>query len=470
MKNTRAILKNILYAFGAQGLSLILSILVSMFLPKVLGIESYGYWQLFIFYSSYAGLFHFGLNDGLYLKIGGKEYNSLDYPLLNADLIIATVSQSFLAIIAVTVWVFWCSSDANRSFIIICTAIYVVICNYSGYLTYVLQTTNRIKEYSMTVVIDKLGFMIVVIGGLYLQIENFSFFVALYLCSKATSTIYAMIKTKEVIKAKPCDFSIALREVVDNIHIGINLTLSSIASMLVLGGGRMIIDKKWGVLAFGKFSLALSLSNFFLQFISQVSLVLFPALRRCSDDKVKEIYDLLRRALGIILSAVLLGYMPIYYILSAWLPQYSESLRYLALLLPLCTYDGKMNMLCNTYLKVLRKEKVLLRINIISFCTSFVLCFLSSYVIDDIYFVVISMVISIAVRSIISELYLSKLMGTSVWLSIIQESVLVTIFVVSTWNLGAGYGFIIYLITYVAYLAMNHKSIRMLYYSIRRNF
>lgn len=42
-------------AFFAQGVSMCLSILQKLLVPKMLGVEQYGYWQLYIFYISYVG-------------------------------------------------------------------------------------------------------------------------------------------------------------------------------------------------------------------------------------------------------------------------------------------------------------------------------------------------------------------------------------------------------------------------------
>lgn len=85
-------------------------------------------------------------------------------------------------------------------------------------------------------------------------------------------------------------------------------------------------------------------------------MVLFPALRQTDKSKRNEIYSSLRDALGILLPIVFVAYYPMQLIFGIWLPDYKESLSYIAVLLPLCTYDGKMQMLCNTYFKVLRKE------------------------------------------------------------------------------------------------------------------
>lgn len=462
MKNN-SIIKNIMYAFGAQGLSMILSILMAMFLPKVLGVTDYSYWQLFIFYTSYAGFFHLGLNDGVYLKLGGKNYEDLDYSLLKSNLLIATVFQSIVCFCIALYTYLFTDIAPERQFVLWCTAICIVLTNFSGFLSYILQLSNRIKEYSFGVVINRASFMVVVIIGILSSVSHFSIYIVCYLIAQLLSTIYQTIKCWNVIKARPVGLKPGLQDAFDNLRIGINLMVSSIASMLILGIGRSMIDAKWGIEAFGKFSLALSLSNFLLQFISQVSLVLFPAFRRLDQDRIKEYYILLRTALSTVLAGILIFYMPLYYLFSSWLPQYSESLRYMVILLPICTFDGKMNMLCNTYLKVLRKERILLKINLISLSISIVLCALGTYVIDNIFAVTIAMVISVAARSIIAERYLSGLFKEKIIHNIIMEIILSLIFVCSSWFLGALTGFVIYIVFYIIYLFIKREELSVLF-------
>lgn len=49
--NYKKLVTNALVAFSAQGISLVVSFVMSLLVPKVLGVASYGYWQLFIFYA-----------------------------------------------------------------------------------------------------------------------------------------------------------------------------------------------------------------------------------------------------------------------------------------------------------------------------------------------------------------------------------------------------------------------------------
>lgn len=67
---------------------------------------------------------------------------------------------------------------------------------------------------------------------------------------------------------------------VDDAKCGMALLISMYASMLVTGSARLVVDNYWGIEAFGYFSFSMSLTTFLLKFISQISMVLFPAIRR----------------------------------------------------------------------------------------------------------------------------------------------------------------------------------------------
>lgn len=457
-KKVKSVIGNVIYAFFAQGVSLFLSVLMSLVVPKILGVEQFGYWQLFLFYCSYVGFFQFGLNDGIYLKYGGKEYNELDFKLLSTEFWLFSFSQIVFSVIILCISLIF-SSDPNRGFIYICAGIFLVLNNIAIFIGYIFQATNKVKLFSTSVIIDKAFFIIFVLALLIFKVDYFQIFCILYIIAKIISVIYCLVSGRRIILSGFCHFKVAIEEMKFNICRGINLMFSNIASMLILGIGRFFIDKSWGIEAFGRFSFSLSLTNFFLLFIGQVSMVLFPALRQTNSNRQKEFYFFSRTTLGVFLSAILLLYVPVNYVLGIWLPQYKESLRYLILLLPLCTFDGKMQMLCNTYLKVLGKEKILLKINLVSVCISSILSILGVYVFNNIYIVVIFMVLSVAVRSIIAERYLAFTFKSSVTKSIVLEVILVIIFISVTWFLNPLPSFLIYLGSYIMVLILKKKDL-----------
>ena len=78
-----AFFKKVLYAVGANLLSLLVSVLTTLIVPKFFGdaVEQYGYLKIYLFYVGYIGFFHLGWCDGIFLRDGGKQWSELDKPL-----------------------------------------------------------------------------------------------------------------------------------------------------------------------------------------------------------------------------------------------------------------------------------------------------------------------------------------------------------------------------------------------------
>ena len=452
-------IKNILYAFSAQFISLILSFTMSLVVPKMLGVEEYSYWQLFLFYSSYVGFFAFGFNDGLYLKLGGCEYKKLDYSSIGTQIKINIFLQCVI-LSGVIIVMNYFVKDSLRFSVIIATAIYAILNNLNAYVGYILQAVNQTKKFSISTMLEKGSFLIIVVILMVFDLKSFQPFVLFYIIAKIIALTYSIYNGRAIIFSKIAPLNESIKEMINNMAIGMNLMLANIASMLILGFGRSIIDQVWGITAFGRFSLALSLCNFFLTFITQVSMVLFPALRRLDAKQIERFYRLSRSILSVALPAIFLVYIPMRKILSIWLPNYKESLIILGFLLPMCTYDGKMNLLCNTYFKVLRKEKVLLYVNLFAMALSAALAMVGAYIAKSVYFIVFGIVFSIALRSILSELILARYMNSSVIINVILESIVVLLYLVEIIFLNDTMAILTYLMVYAVFLLINRNSIR----------
>ena len=76
---------------------MLVSAILTVFVPKLLRITDYGFWQLFMFYQGYIGVFHLGWNDGIYLQIGGKKYEELNRKELFSQLILLSGLQIIFA-------------------------------------------------------------------------------------------------------------------------------------------------------------------------------------------------------------------------------------------------------------------------------------------------------------------------------------------------------------------------------------
>ena len=117
-------------------------------------------------------------------------------------------------------------------------------------------------------------------------------------------------------------------------------------------------------------------------------------------------------------------------------------------------------MLCSTYFKVLRKERLFMIINLITMILSSLFAFIGCYLVKNIYFVACSILLVIALRSIVSEIILAKLMDKKVISKIILETLLVVIFITLTITLNIYIAPIVYLIVYLIYLYFNRSIIK----------
>lgn len=450
---------NLSFAFVAQFISMIISLATNLILPKFLGVDNYSYWQLFIFYSQYIPFLHLGLNDGVYLRYGGKSFETIDKAKIKTQLLLGILYQLFFCVILCIVS--WIAVDSSSRYaIILLSCVYFLFFTIQNYLGYIFQATNETSWYSKATILNRILFLAIMSFCIIVGSENCWPYIIAYIISQFVSVLYSCYKGKTILTAPLISFKMGVYETKESIRGGIKLMLANIASMLILGCGRQIIDMKWGITTFGRVSFSITLTNFILTFIQQVGMVMFPMLRRLGEDKQKEIYELCRLGLFFALPIVFLIYFPAKTFLGMWLPDYTESLQYLALMLPICFFDTKTQMLCNTYLKVWRKEKILFLINLVSMLTSFLVGAIGAYVIESLYVVVLGMVFAIALRSGISEFYLSRKMSINIKMNYIQELLLVVLFMLTAWNMGTLNGFCILFIFYIILLIVNQKSLR----------
>ncbi|KXB63955.1 lipopolysaccharide biosynthesis protein [Olsenella sp. DNF00959] len=462
----RTLIKNVSVAFLAQGVSMLLSIVQSLIVPKLLGTEQYGYWQLFIFYIGYVGFFHLGLNDGVYLIKGGQSRDKIDRRSVNSQFVFALSFQLVMAVVIVAIAVLG-GFGPEREFVIVCTGIFLVIQNAATYLTFLLQAMNETRLSSYSSIVERLSFLVPLLLLLTGRIHAFEPYVISYIFSSVVQLGFCLYLLRDFTKSGILAPSQAAREGIQSIRVGIKLMLANIASQLVLGIARFAIDATWGIKTFGELSLALSMVNFFLAFVSQASMVLFPALRQSSAQSAKHFYTVARDAMGLAFPAVYLLYQPMTWLLGLWLPQYAHSFVFFIYLMPLCVFDSKMNITCTTFFKVRREEAVLFRINACIALLSALGTFLGTSIFHSIYVIIGSVVLAIIIRSLYSESYLNRAIGVPPTSIGIWELVLTGAFVTMTILLPPLVATTAYLLFYVAFLVANGNCVQSTYKALR---
>ena len=119
-------------------------------------------------------------------------------------------------------------------------------------------------------------------------------------------------------------------------------------------------------------------------------------------------------------------------------------------------------MLINTYMKTLRKEKVLLQYNLITVIASVVLTFVSCKLMHNLEFAVLSIILLLAFRSTIAEIYLSKTIGIRSGKTIMSEHIMAVSFIIANWFIGGIAGMLMYVAVYAVFLLANKKDFHIL--------
>lgn len=431
-----------------------LSAIMTFFIPKILGVSSYSYWQLYIFYLSYVGFFHFGIIDGLYLKIGGKDYDDLDKGTIKGQFSFLFLFETVIAGLVI-LFSYYFVNDFTKSIILMLVSISGVITILRSFVLYLLQATNRIKEYSKLTKIDRyiyfaLSMMYVILGGrnfiVLIILDIISRMIVLYLSIKSVSDIFSY-QVSSGIKIK--------KELIENLLIGIKLMFGNIAGQLILGVIKFSIERNWSVSVFGQLSLTLSISNMILVFVSSVSVVMFPLLRRTEVSTLPKLYISLRRIMVFACYLLLVLYPIAASFLLFFLPNYEQSVYFMSIIFPIFIFESRMSLINMTFMKTLREEKNILLLNISTLALSVLLTLVTVFLLDDLSLTIYVIVFVLATRAFLADLLVSKTLSVKVFLDIFLEILLTITFIYSNLNDM----FFLYIVLFTIIVLFNSKNI-----------
>lgn len=456
------ILKNLVYVASANLLTFGISAITTFFVPRYLGVENYGYFQLYIFYITYAyaGVLHFGWVDGILLRYGGDYYDRLDKHCFSGQFWLYTLIEVCLGILICMGGIFL-PVEPKRRLVFWLTGTCVFFLMPRELLQFTLQSTNRLKECAVITTIEKITYLLALIYFPITRSESFIPMIILDLGGKVVALIYTLYHCWDIVTAKPAHVFFTIKEAKANVRVGIKLTFASLASLLIIGIVRLAIENNWDIETFSQVSLTLSVSNLLMVFIRAVATVLFPVLRRLGAEKqrLQELYILMRGGLMLFLLGALIFYYPVQAILLLWLPEYEVGLRYMALLFPMCLFESKMNMLIETFMKTIRQEKKLLLVNVSSVIMSLLVTVFSVYVVGNLDIAVISIVFLLAFRCVFAELLMAKELEIKVLFDIVLEISMAVIFIGAAWWLGGIVGSVVYSAAYLIYLIIKRDSL-----------
>ena len=460
---------NLIISLAAQAVSIITSFVLGFIVPKFIDEYQYSYWQIYVLYVGYTGVFQFGLLDGLVLRYSQYNYDEIDKPRVRSQFNILLAFNAVCTIAGCLISSFFIDSHVT-AVIVVLVSVGITVKNIFGYTSYTFQITNRITQYAGLIIVQRATYALIVIILLACGVNDFYWYCIADLLGDAFCSFVWSFFNRGMYFGKIYPAAEAFKECWRNVSSGMMLMVANFSSILLISAAKMFVQWNWDELVFGQVSFSFSVSNVFLTFVTALSVVLFPSLKRMNEGDLPEVYKKIRNAVSMLLFFVMIFYFPGCWILEIWLPNYSESLVFLGVLLPLIIFSAKVNLLTNNYLKAYRRERTMLVINIISVLVGIVLFAVGAYVLCNLDFILYSVVAVIIAHSVCSEIIVSLIIKKNMTADFIIEIAITVVFVVSVRLLTRWWACLAYGCALVVYFVIYHRSLAELFGNIGRLF
>ena len=315
--------KGVVYVFIANVLNLIISLFTGFVLPKLLSIDTYANIKLFQLYITYIGILHLGFADGMYLRIGGKNIDSIDKKEIRAEFKTFKIFQLVVSILAIIF-----SLLIKNEMLLFCSMVILPI-NVGNYLRQVYQATGQFKKYSRFTNINTVLIFIVNLILLFIvKTDDYSKYIIAYIIAYIIYWIMIEFETRKILGKEKVKAD--KRYLIKDVKDGFFLMIGNFCNVIFTGIDRLFVQNLMGSVKFAFYSFAVSVENLMNVFITPISTVMYNYLCNNNErEKVLKIKDII-----VVFSAIIISIIfPAKFIVENWLQKYSESINVLFILI-----------------------------------------------------------------------------------------------------------------------------------------
>ncbi len=263
----------------------LLSSLASGFIiPAVLGIKEFANFKTYMLLIQFAGLLHVGFIDGIYLKYGGRELDSIDMNSLNHEHRFFLIFQLILMIPFLVIGII------KRDIILILFSFSFVIVNGHTFFMFFYQAIGDFTISSIFKTFLQVYIFIANITIIFIfKLNTYLPFVIIHLSAYFFSFMSFELLFSKKFSSKGIKFNNkGIKEIFSN---GIYIMLGNIIFILIFSIDRWFVKLLFPTNDFAYYSFVVSLMTIIIILISSVSIVLFPYLSKRIDNNILEIKE-----------------------------------------------------------------------------------------------------------------------------------------------------------------------------------
>lgn len=411
---TSCFLKNTLTVFISNAISLFSGMFVSLGLPKVLPMEDYSDYKLFMLYLSYIGLFHFGLIDGAVIKLAGKskcETGLLKYRFVTRFLAGMETAAALMILAAVFIL-----ADGEYRFIGSAAAADILIHNMLAYYRSMLQISMRYLAYTVTGVYGSLYRLFSLLILFYISKSGMAVcqvYILFYLAGEISELFICIWLCRNITFGRRAVFREVTYDIRDIFRQGTPMLFAGIAATLILNMDRQFVSVLFSKKDYAVYSFSYSLMNMILTLISAMSVVLYPAMKEKKISQLAGYYDRFSYVLSFLVSGSFL-FLPVLNGFILWfLPDYAQALDILRVILPAAAFLALMQIVIISFYKVIEITGTYLAVSASVLGISFLLNFTGYMIFKNMEAIAVATVLSCYIWLFISDRIIKKKISSS---------------------------------------------------------
>lgn len=395
-------MKNVAMVISSNILTIVVALFTGFILPKELSISDYAYYRVYLLYISYAGFFHLGFVNGIYLKYGNlnleqipkKVFRAYSWFMLGLQLIV---------VVALTAVLFGGSffMDTNKVIAYAFVIINIPLVNIKWFYSSINQFTKRFVIDSYVTYLQNVLNLVMVLLIVGFKWYDFKYLLVITTIINLVCMIITMQQNRVLVWGKKEQMSEV--EIPSLIKGGFFLMLSEFVGIIILGIDSIFVEHLFSQTDFAMYSFGVSVISVIYTLISAISNLIYPYLVRVTEEKYAEYYTLMSDVLSIVSIFSMLAFYVAEFIILKWLDKFTPSIAIVSILFGTIIFRTVIMLVCGNYFKVLKLIKEYTKNNIFAIVMSFALNVGAYVLFKDYRYIAIASLLSFIIWYIVTD-------------------------------------------------------------------
>ena len=413
----RAFGTDVLIYSAGQGILILFGFIQGLIVPKYLSVESYGYLQIFVLYSSYVGILHLGFIDGTFVRWAGKGIAQVGSELKTA---LRFLILELAVVIVPLCLVFYFLLEPPFQGIALMILAFAFVADLGFLFLFAAQATRRFKLLTAANVGKGLVSLLLIIFLFVAGYLDYYPIIFALIASQLLFTFVLVFWFRRYLDGKMTSPPSLWAYGKENIGIGIFVLLGNFVITLFLTTDRLIVSSLFSIDQFAIYAFAIAVVMIAYAFVAAVSGVFFPYLSAATHELRAKAYQLGKPTLILAWGMALAIYFPVAWLLLFYLPQYIASLSLIQILLCTVGFGSLIQILHASYYMAYRKQRRYLICGMVALAVLAISVFTAIKIWGTLESVAVATLIGFVVWYIINELSLKSIVRESnrgVWKS-----------------------------------------------------